>query len=234
MTPEEIIAILDDGDFEPLVGVAEDDSLEFKASPYRLDEGRQGFELAKDVSSLANAAKGGLLVIGFETERDEATATDRVARSSPFARELLNEAQYIDKIRQLIHPLVVGARVEFKRSSENADRGVAVILVPAQTTRSTFSLRSLLGPEGAPGWLIGVAVRSFDRNRPLGVEEIHALVSGGRNIGPRLDGLIATVGEIDERTRTDAEREAAPIPADQVRDRVARRIEELDEEGDAA
>jgi hypothetical protein len=236
MTPEEIIAILDDGDFEPLVGVAEDDSLEFKASPYRLDEGRQGFELAKDVSSLANAAKGGLLVIGFETERDEATATDRVARSSPFARELLNEAQYIDKIRQLIHPLVVGVRVEFKRSSENADRGVAVILVPAQADDQKYFLvaKPVEGPEGAPGWLIGVAVRSFDRNRPLGVEEIHALVSGGRNIGPRLDGLIATVGEIDERTRTDAEREAAPIPADQVRDRVARRIEELDEEGDAA
>jgi hypothetical protein len=44
---------------------------------------------------------------------------------------------------------------------------------------------------------------------------------------------MATVGEIDERTRAGVERGAAPIPADQVRDRVARGIEELDEEDDA-
>jgi hypothetical protein len=165
VTPDEVLAILADGDFEPIVGVAEDDLLEFKTSPYRLEEARQGFELAKDVASLANAANGGIVVIGFETERDEATATDTVARASPFARGLLDEAQYLDKIRQLIHPLVIGVRVEFKPSAEDADRGVAVIVVPAQAEDQKYFLvaKPFCGARGCSwlaGWRCGALVRA--------------------------------------------------------------------------
>jgi hypothetical protein len=234
MTRDEVLAILDAGDFDLLVGVAEDEALEFKGTPYRLEEDWQGFELAKDVSSLANAANGGILVIGFETARVEGTATDTVARIRPFARDLLDEAQHLDKIRQLIYPLVIGVRVEFKPSAENNARGVAVIIVPPQQEDQKYFLvaKPVEGPEGAPGWLIGVAVRSFDRNRPLAVGELHALMSGGRNVGPRLDGLTALVGEIDERTRTTAQGEARPLPADEVRGRIERGLNELDEGGE--
>ena len=58
MTRDEILAVLEDGAFERLKGSPENLEVEFKREPYRLDQENQKFELAKDVSALANAAGG--------------------------------------------------------------------------------------------------------------------------------------------------------------------------------
>jgi len=61
--------ILAEGTFDRLMGIAEDEQLDFKRSPYQLAEDRQKMELAKDISALANAG-GGLILIGIETRQD--------------------------------------------------------------------------------------------------------------------------------------------------------------------
>src|SRR5438067_3261507 len=77
MTREEALAILAGGDFDGFVGVTEGLEVEFKREPYRMGQDSQKFELAKDVSALANAG-GGVIVIGVLAERGDEVALDVV------------------------------------------------------------------------------------------------------------------------------------------------------------
>ena len=70
MTRDEALAVLAGGDFEQFIGVPEGLEVEFKAEPYQIEHDSQRFELAKDVSALANAV-GGVIVIGARTARDD-------------------------------------------------------------------------------------------------------------------------------------------------------------------
>ncbi len=56
-------------DPEELIGAAESEWLEFKKEPYYLERDEQRFELAKDVSAMANAGQG-IIVIGVEAKDD--------------------------------------------------------------------------------------------------------------------------------------------------------------------
>jgi predicted HTH transcriptional regulator len=56
MTRDQALAILANGDFDQLIGAPESLEVEFKSEPYRVEQESQKFELAKDVSALANAA----------------------------------------------------------------------------------------------------------------------------------------------------------------------------------
>jgi predicted HTH transcriptional regulator len=63
---EKVLAIVRAGKFEELIGVVEGDKLECKGSSYRLDDEHERFELAKDVTSFANA-HGGVILLGVQT-----------------------------------------------------------------------------------------------------------------------------------------------------------------------
>jgi predicted HTH transcriptional regulator len=76
---EEIRRILSSGEFDNLIGRSEDDQLEFKKSPYQLEDKRQKAELAKDVSSMANV-RGGIILIGVETHQDPALSFEVATR----------------------------------------------------------------------------------------------------------------------------------------------------------
>ena len=66
----EIKTILSDGREEQLLGVAESESLDFKAQPYALHDPNSeaqrhhAWELAKDVAAMASCPQGGCIVIG--------------------------------------------------------------------------------------------------------------------------------------------------------------------------
>ena len=68
VTRQEVLTVLTRRSFEDLIGKEEGLELEFKGSPYRLDVDAEKFELGKDVSGLANA-EGGVIVIGVRTKR---------------------------------------------------------------------------------------------------------------------------------------------------------------------
>ena|SRR5216684_7576855 len=80
LTPEEIGNILQKGDFAELVATVEYESLECKNALYDLKLPVAKIELAKDVSALANA-KGGHLLLRVSTKKnathkgDEKSAT---------------------------------------------------------------------------------------------------------------------------------------------------------------
>lgn len=74
--------------FQALVGTAESDQLEFKGQPYGIDQLRHKLELAKDLSALANAG-GGVIVLGARTEKDPLSEFDVVTSISEIPRDLV-------------------------------------------------------------------------------------------------------------------------------------------------
>lgn len=76
----DIWSILGSGDFNQLIGGLEDDHLECKSAPYNLTEDQGKMELAKDVSALANA-DGGIILIGVQTETEPQHQGDIIRRT---------------------------------------------------------------------------------------------------------------------------------------------------------
>ena len=72
----EITTILQAGDFNQLIGGLEDEHLECKREPYKLQLDTEKMELAKDVSALLNA-DGGIILVGVRTEKDLSTLAAR-------------------------------------------------------------------------------------------------------------------------------------------------------------
>ena len=78
MTVEEILRALESGNFESLIGLVENAETEAKGAPYQLSLGdAQKHELAKDVSALANA-DGGIILLGFRTAKDDLNPVEKI------------------------------------------------------------------------------------------------------------------------------------------------------------
>jgi len=103
LSPEEVTTILQSGDFNALLRAMEDHQLECKNSPYRLDEESEKFELAKDVSAMANVS-GGVVLIGVRTRKDATLSADVVCSVSPFEESQTNIKQYLDVLREWCYP----------------------------------------------------------------------------------------------------------------------------------
>src|SRR4051794_18017437 len=110
MTRDEVGAVLETGDFRALVGIEENLEVEFKGSPYRLDDEGEKFELAKDASALANA-NGGVIVIGVRTERHAERFSDVAESVRPVPRELIDETRYVDVLTERVYPRISGLGV---------------------------------------------------------------------------------------------------------------------------
>src|SRR5215207_7844704 len=71
----ELFGALGAGDVNALIDTPEAEWVEFKSSPYRLNENDAKLELAKDVAGMANAG-GGAIVVGCATAKDASTGRD--------------------------------------------------------------------------------------------------------------------------------------------------------------
>jgi hypothetical protein len=220
----ELIALLDAADFDAVIGTAESGEIDFKRSPYRTGTDAEAFELAKDVTALANVPTGGLLVIGFQTVQREESGLDTVESVHVFPRDLFNREQWLAKIDQLAYPTVVGLDAIFKPSSDDDERGVAIIVVPPQSDDARYFLvaKEFTSEDGAPGWAVGLSVRSADRNRPLSIGEIHSLLSRSLHLGTDLSEVKALVRDMHANVNRPAEQ---PVPADLVVDRLRQALD---------
>jgi len=100
---DQVRAILESGDFSPLIGRFEDQHIECKGQPYRLESEEQKLELAKDVSALANA-DGGLILIGVAATRDPAHGQDQITAVRPFELARFDQDRYQKVIGDWLWP----------------------------------------------------------------------------------------------------------------------------------
>jgi hypothetical protein len=239
LTRDEALVVLQGGEFEPFVGQREDLELEFKGQPYQLDEETGKFELAKDVAALANGT-GGVILIGIETERQEDSPLDEAVRVRPLGRRLVDTTRYEAVVGERVYPPIQGLRVEFKPTVGDAERGLVLIDVPpqAETDKLFLVLKALSEGSTAPGWLVGIAVRSVGRVDVRRPAEIHGLITRGFTLTDRLDALTGEVGLIREHLEEGAGVPAPQSPADRLPQLLEERIAELEEtivvDGDVA
>lgn len=195
LSPAEVLAILEKGDFTALVGVVEDHRLECKGEPYVLHHTEKGTvthykqELAKDVSSLANTPEGGLILIGARTERVDTHVGDEIVEVRPIPKDLIDPKQYHDILNEWIYPSVLGVEVKWFPSRDDPGKGFAVIEIPRQaSTRQPFLLTRTMTEEGKRGDVVfGYVERRRAHSQPRTVHELQALLRDGLHYQDRVD-----------------------------------------------
>jgi len=181
----QIITILKSGDFDELIGAVEDDQFECKGEPYHLEDDHQKFELAKDVSALANA-QGGIILIGAQTEPDPTRATDVIKKIRPFGNTLVNVSQYEEVLKTWIYPNVKKLEIKWFKSSTAAPLLglVAIIVGDEEQLWRPFLITRSIEPSGKVSTILfGYAERGSGKSSPMSVEQLHPLLRDGYRVG---------------------------------------------------
>ncbi len=112
------------------MGCKEDQWFDAKRAPgYDLNNASGRFELAKDVSSFANA-EGGYLIIGLSTSARDAEQTEAVAELDLFPEAEFNAGAIRGVLREYLYPELKELDVKWVEASHLAGQGVGVIFVP--------------------------------------------------------------------------------------------------------
>lgn len=127
MSPDEILAALCEGRDADLIGLEESTTFDAKSEPYRLDDPKSRWELAKDVSAMANA-EGGILLVGAKTKRLENTFVEQVDEIRPVPMRFVNEEQLRGALKNLVFP-AIGNYVALHAFDRRDDRALLAIHV---------------------------------------------------------------------------------------------------------
>lgn len=200
LDPAEIAEILRSGDFSRLIGGIEHDHLECESAPYNLNEDRDKMELAKDVSALANA-DGGIVLIGIQTEREPLHQGDIIRRVGCFPQNRINFSQHQSVLGDWVLPSIPGLRFEWHPDAANRDEGIASIIVPREASRERpYIVTRVLESTGR---IIGSYVGFFERTRdnvtPMKAAELRDRLKDGRRfveLDTRLGNIETMIGNL--------------------------------------
>lgn len=205
---QDIAEILGAGDPEKFVGLREDLYLEAKSAPGDLvaDAGAR-YELAKDVSALANA-QGGYLIIGLRTERDPSSEEDVIKEITPIESADFTIARYEGVIGTHVHPNIKGLAVSWLPFG-GGTKGLGLIFVPQQDLDRKPFLVAKVVADGASlkEIVVGYAERFEAGNEPLTRERLQEQLKKGRDsssqrltrIEEALDEIRAGMSSIEKR-----------------------------------
>lgn len=232
LDPDAIRDILAARDFDRFVGNVESEIMECKSIPYRLDEISQKQELAKDVSGMANAG-GGFIIIGLKTEANPTRAEEEITEVRLFVEALLNIQQYDDVLKRWTHPTLDGARVEWIPSRNDSAKGIGVISVDAQRLERRPVLVTRTVDES--GKLVEVVFGFFERRRTsvnfTSVARLHSLLQAGlqsEEMRTRLDTMQQLLEELVSRSLSAPMKPSNPVTEQDVLTRVSKALEAAD------
>jgi hypothetical protein len=223
LSREKLEAIIQNGNFDDLMGLSETAWFECKKQPYQLSDESAKRELAKDVSSLANAV-GGKILIGIKTKQSSTHFGDEVESVSSFGQELVDTTQYKNIISAWIYPQIEAVDVKWFPTSSGTNKGVVVIDIPTQkdATKPFLIVKTLDGAKSVE-IVFGYAERKGDSSKPLSVVELQAALKSGFNyenqLKERLDGM-------ETLLRAGAERNDAIEQKKSTEEALAKRIEQ--------
>jgi hypothetical protein len=228
---QEVLELLERQSFDDLIGQEEGLELEFKGAPYRLDEDVEKFELAKDVSGLANA-EGGLIVIGVRTQAHLESPVDVAQDVRPIPRARLDEGRHAAVLNERVYPRIRGLAIRYHESPADPAVGLLSIDVPPQGQADKYFLvqRPVSADGKTPGWLVGVMVRGVGRVHEHRPGELHGLINRGLNVGRQLTDIATAVADVQERVAGAASAVAAnptEAPAARLTEVIQARMKEL-------
>jgi predicted HTH transcriptional regulator len=159
---EEVTSALQSGRFDLLIDALEDERLECKSSPYQLDQDRAKFELAKDISALANG-DGGIILVGIQTGEEPTSRGDRICAIRCFGQNVVDTRQYRNVASEWILPSIPGLEIGWHPSFENPTQGIVSILVPQEASREKpYLVSKVIMDARQVGSLVGFFERTGD------------------------------------------------------------------------
>ena len=161
-----------------LIGQAEVVWLDFKTSPYQLSDERQKFELAKDVSAMANA-EGGVILMGVETQKDERRQEDVAAEIRSIAHGLVDVQQIKNVIYEWVFP-----RLDVDISAHPVSGGDgelwSIFIQRGRERDQPFIVnRSFLEDGAGRPDLLAVFERNGSHNRSYQPAQVHGWINRG-------------------------------------------------------
>jgi hypothetical protein len=204
---EEIQEILARGAFDEFKGMLENELFEAKSEPWDLNSERGKFELAKDVSSLANW-RGGIIVVAASTSKSMTYQRREINEIRRLPESFTPSDRYWDIVAEWIYPAPVG--VSFRWHQDPQDRTVGMISV--YVPNYDEELRPFLVAHYLPevGNRIPAAIGLFQRlgstTKPTPIQDLHGFVREGRRLDEihrKLDTIITRIetGEVRESRR---------------------------------
>lgn len=180
LEPEQVRAILERGNFDELVGTVEDERLECKAAIYQVQDDHEKQEFAKDISALANA-QGGLILIGVKTERDPTHFGDEIIEIRPFAQTRFNPNQWQAVLQSWIYPSLQHIEIRWWPSANDGTRGIVVIHIPQQpSAQRPFLVTRTIDDKGKRVEVVfGYVERRQANAVPYSVQELHTFLRDG-------------------------------------------------------
>jgi predicted HTH transcriptional regulator len=126
--------------------------------------------LARDVSAMANAG-GGLIVIGFDCEKQPTTAGEQIVEVKPFSLNLIDPDKWSQILVNLVHPPAHGITVRVFEGQDS--KGVAAIVIDATAlTERPYIVSKMLDEEGGNiGSYFGYFQRKGDKTADSGACE---------------------------------------------------------------
>ncbi len=129
-TVPEMLEVLERSDDSALIGLHESTWFDAKSSAYQLDNPKQVWELAKDVSAMANVA-GGVILIGATAERSTGSLVEFVTAVEPIPTERLMMADRVHALlRERLWP-PLGSRVTIRQFGRDGETALQAIVVEA-------------------------------------------------------------------------------------------------------
>ena len=191
---EAALELLRQGRFAELVGWFEAQNLECKREPYRLDLVDQKFELAKDVSALANAG-GGILLMGVATSKSASHSDDRIENMAPFLKTLFDADRYRQVIGAWTWPSLDDIQIEVFDVPSDDTRMMAALLVPAVAPQNgPVLVTSTLNQAGRRVELVfGLFERKRSHVAHMDARQLQQLIRDGRRFDALLHEELASV-----------------------------------------
>jgi hypothetical protein len=176
----EIKNVLEDKRFEDIIGEFENEWLECKVQPYDLSREDQKLELAKDITSLANA-EGGILLLGYSTKRTEIHGEDQIYEVRGFPEERFRKSQYESVLATWVYPPIDGLEIIKYRVSPGTPSIIVCITVPKAVgpNRPVLVAKSMLDNDRKVETIVGYFVRKQSHVAHYDVERIHAIFRDG-------------------------------------------------------
>lgn len=193
---EKIQSIINSQDLINLVGLKESLWLEAKnGRAYDLNSAIGRYELAKDVSSFANAS-GGALIIGLNTEPLIEENTDEIKQLDLMPESDFSSSQYAGVINEYLHPKIQNLVLGWI-ANKNDTRGVGYIFVPLQDeNKKYFLIKNVIEKDNKVREIVfGIAQRIGTSNTPLTIDQLHRQVQRGKS--PMAERLTRIEDKID-------------------------------------
>lgn len=207
----EIMEILGARSFQSLVGRGENEIFDAKLIlPTDYSDPNDRIELAKDVSSFANA-EGGYIITGLRTTSSKEEKRDFVTDLALLKESDFVEGAIVDVVRSAVEPKISGLDVDWIPSKNDSSLGLGYIYIPPQEEdRKYFLMKSVIVEgEVLKPIAFGLARRRGSDSIPLDIRELYEAVNRGKRpnsirleeIGNKVSaiwGTISTMGKTEQ------------------------------------